>query len=350
MIKDKSIIIKNIYYMLAYAFQALGQPQYDEIASEEFENIHDLFAAILAKGALKQLKQGLYREYINEHDNLPVLRGKLDLRGVINNKLQRKQLLWCEYDVLSANNIFNQIIKTTAFVLMKQTTVNEKHKSSLKKAMLFFSDVDWIDPKSIKWNMLSFHRNNKDYKILLNICYFVLGSLLLSTEKGEYKMATFLDDYNMALLFEKFVLEYYRYHYPGLRASSLQIAWDVDEGPAEFLPKMQTDIVLRYGPKALIIDTKFYTRAMQVQYGTYKFHSDNLYQIFAYVKNMDTENTGNIEGMLLYAKTEDTVAKDSDYILQGNKISVRTLDLNTSFNNISEQLNKIAESFIYKDG
>ena len=40
--------------VLAYAFQALGQPQYDEIASEEFENIHDLFAAILAKGALKQ--------------------------------------------------------------------------------------------------------------------------------------------------------------------------------------------------------------------------------------------------------------------------------------------------------
>jgi 5-methylcytosine-specific restriction enzyme subunit McrC len=67
MIKDKSIIIKNIYYMLAYAFQALGQPQYDEIASEEFENIHDLFAAILAKGALKQLKQGLYRVSISEH-------------------------------------------------------------------------------------------------------------------------------------------------------------------------------------------------------------------------------------------------------------------------------------------
>ena len=35
---------------------------------------------------------------------------------------------------------------------------------------------------------------------------FVLDSLLLTTDKGEYKMATFLDDHRMSQLFEKFVL------------------------------------------------------------------------------------------------------------------------------------------------
>ena len=52
--------------MLTYAFQVLKQPHYDEIAAEDFENIHDLLAAILAKGVTKQLKQGLYKEYITE--------------------------------------------------------------------------------------------------------------------------------------------------------------------------------------------------------------------------------------------------------------------------------------------
>ena len=48
--------------MLSYAFQVLKQSQYEELATEDFENIHDLFAVVLGKGVARQLKQGLYRE------------------------------------------------------------------------------------------------------------------------------------------------------------------------------------------------------------------------------------------------------------------------------------------------
>ena len=37
MIKDKSIFIKNIYYMLSYAFTTLNQGGYEDVATEEFE-------------------------------------------------------------------------------------------------------------------------------------------------------------------------------------------------------------------------------------------------------------------------------------------------------------------------
>ena len=84
MIKDKSIFIKNIYYMLSYAFTTLTPTQDDEIAAEEFDNIHNLFAAILAKGIGQQLKQGLYREYLNRKEDMPVMRGKIDMPGTIS--------------------------------------------------------------------------------------------------------------------------------------------------------------------------------------------------------------------------------------------------------------------------
>ena len=67
MTKDKSIFIKNIYYMLSYAFQVLKQSNYDDVKSEKFDQAQDLFAAILSKGVAQQLKQGLYREYITKH-------------------------------------------------------------------------------------------------------------------------------------------------------------------------------------------------------------------------------------------------------------------------------------------
>lgn len=47
MTNDKGILIKNIYYMLTYAFQTLRRSDFDTVAAEKFENIHDLFAAIL---------------------------------------------------------------------------------------------------------------------------------------------------------------------------------------------------------------------------------------------------------------------------------------------------------------
>ena len=72
--------------MLAYAFEILNQGGYEDIAVEEFENIHNLFAAILAKGIGRQLKQGLYREYIDKIEDIAVVRGKIDMPGTIRDR------------------------------------------------------------------------------------------------------------------------------------------------------------------------------------------------------------------------------------------------------------------------
>ena len=98
--------------MLSYAFTTLKQSNYDEIAAEAFDNMHNLLAAILSKGISQQLKQGLYREYLNVKEDLTVVRGKIDMPGTIQNKIARKRIVTCEYDVLSENNLLNQIIKT----------------------------------------------------------------------------------------------------------------------------------------------------------------------------------------------------------------------------------------------
>ena len=119
--------------MLSYAFTTLTPTEDDEIAAEEFDNIHNLFAAILAKGIGRQLKQGLYRAYLNRKEDMPVMRGKIDMPGSIKNRLARKQVLTCEYDELSENNLLNQILKTTVMLLIHHAKVDAEYKSDLKK-------------------------------------------------------------------------------------------------------------------------------------------------------------------------------------------------------------------------
>lgn len=56
--KDHGHLIRNIYYMLSYAFQTLEAKAYAEVAAEDFPDMQNLFAAILAKGISWQIKQG----------------------------------------------------------------------------------------------------------------------------------------------------------------------------------------------------------------------------------------------------------------------------------------------------
>lgn len=350
MIKDKSIYIKNIYYMLSYAFQILKQSNYDEVASEKFENAQDLFAAILSKGIGQQLKRRLYREYITKQETLSVMRGKLDMPETIRNRIQRKQKLTCKFDELSDNNLFNQILKTTVHYLLIDGGVDAERKTALKKVLVFLDGIELLDPSEIPWSRLYYQRNNRNYELLMNVCYFVLDGMLQTTEKGEYKMATFSDEH-MERLYEKFILAYYHQHHTYLtEIKAGQVTWDLvgenSESMIRFLPIMQTDIMLRLNEKILIIDAKYYGRTLQKQFDKYSLHSNNLYQIFTYVKNQDKDNTGDVAGILLYAKTDEEITPDVTFNMGGNQIGARTLDLNKEFPLIASQLDKLAEDFL----
>ena len=190
---------------------------------------------------------------------------------------------------------------------------------------------------------------HQNYKMLMNICYLVIDGLLLSTQNGEYSMATFIDDQHMHSLYESFIREYYRYHYGNeVSVSASFVDWDVPEGSKgiELLPKMKTDITLQKGEKTLIIDAKYYSHTMQHHFDSNTFHSANMYQIFTYVKNFDKEQTGNVSGMLLYSRTNEAIQPDNDYIIGGNKISVKTLDLNCDFEVIKKQLSTVINSIL----
>ena len=332
--------------MLAYAFQVLHEDSYKKISIEEFDDAENLLAAILAKGIANQIKRGLGREYISFEDTLRSPRGKLNISSSIKEKTIHSKQLVCEYDEFSENMYTNQILKTTVLILIKQENVDLKQKKALKKVMLYFHEVDSLKPREIKWSGVKYHSNNATYKMLINICYFVIEALLPNTKDGVKEFSQFKDKH-LHSLFERFVLEYYRKHYPKFNASASQIAWYTDDDYTDLLPTMNTDITLVSGNKTLIIDTKYWSRTMQTHsiHNSRSIHSGNLYQIFTYVKNKDVHKSGNVSGMLLYAKTDEEITPDNSYLMDGNKVSVKTLDLDKDFAGIRSQLDRIVEEW-----
>lgn len=337
------IRIQNIYHMLAYAFQILREQGYASCGTEEFENTADLLSAILVKGVSVQIKRGLGRTYIEQTEPLSCLRGKIDVTESIKQQTIIKQQLICTYDEFSVDSYMNRILKTTMELLLRYD-IPKSRKKELRNLLLYFKDVGTLDVHSINWNF-RFNRNNQSYQMLMSICYLVIKGLLQTTADGTVKLMQFLDEQRMCRLYEKFILEYYRKHYPQIKTAASQIGWALDDGISAMLPTMQSDIMLTFGSKTLIIDAKYYGHTMQTQYDVHTLHSNNLYQIFTYVKNKAVAG-GEVSGMLLYARTDEAIQPDNTYMMSGNRISVKTLNLDCPFHTISEQLNSIADSFL----
>lgn len=335
------IPIKNVYYMLAYAFKVLNEDGYKDVATEQFNNVAELCASILSKGVSLQLKRGLGREYISETETISGIKGKIDITEYIKTQAMLRRQMVCTYDEFSVNTYKNKIIKTTMIKLI-HSDIDKARKKELKKLLVFFDEVDEVEIHSINWNQ-QYSKNNQTYRMLISICYLVIKGLLQTTTDGKTKLMEFVDEQRMCRLYEKFILEYYRKEHKELSANASQIKWQLDDGMSDMLPIMQSDIMLESKDKILIIDAKYYKESLQGQYSSKTIHSGNLYQIFTYVKNKSIETDKKVSGMLLYAKTDEELLPQNEYSMSGNDIYVRTLDLNCEFEDIKKQLDNIAE-------
>ena len=274
------------------------------------------------------------------------LRGRIDITESIKTQAMLRRQMVCTYDEFSVNTYKNQVIKTTMLKLL-HVDIDKKRKKEIKKLLVFFDEVNELDVYSIQWNQ-QYSKNDQTYRMLIAICYLVLKGLLQTTSNGSVKMMDFIDEQRMCRLYEKFILEYYRKEHPELTANASQIPWIVDDGVKDMLPIMQSDIMLSKENQVLIIDAKYYKNTMQTQFEKQTLHSGNLYQIFTYVKNKEAEledKQHEVAGMLMYAKTDEDIVPDNKYSMSGNKIYVRTLDLNCDFITIREQLDSIVANY-----
>lgn len=341
--------VKNIYYMLCYSFygEQLNEKDEAELGSEAFDNIYNLFSLLLCLILKKQVKKGLHREYVSTIDEIGTIKGRININQTINNNSLVKKRTTCDFDEYNENCLLNKIIKTTLFYLIKSNKIGSETKDALNKLLNYFSKVDLIEIKSIKWDQIKFNRNNMSYKYVVDLCNLILNGLIVSDKSGKNKFKEFLDDTRISAIYESFIKAYYRKHYPELNACSKKL-YLTNKPLTSFIPMMKTDITLEYEDRMLIIDAKFYNKILRENYVNPRcktVSSNNLYQILTYVDNQDPMKNGNVYGMLLYAQTIDEPSISLSDVLNQHKIMVKTLNMNEEWSDIKYRLNLIAECF-----
>ena len=345
---DRSIVIQNVYVMLAYAFRAINTKSTSSVNSEKFDNLHDLLAEILIRGMNSQIKRGLHQDYLSQTEELSTVRGRIDIAQTVNRHARTRGRIVCSFDEYLPDTSHNQALKSVISLLVRRGKISKVRQASLRRLLPYLEEVALVSPTSIRWNELHYHRANASYRLLLGVCELIVLGLLPNEDNGNTKLESWFSEEAMSTLYERFLREYFVLHHPELSPSAPLIDWALNDGLASGLhqlPTMRTDLTLRKGANRLIIDAKYYGKSMQTNRFNAKstVNSAHLYQILNYVKNEDVAQTGNVTGLLLYAKTEAYEQPELDVVIQGNRIGAQTLDLSRPWMEVRTQLDALTQ-------
>lgn len=208
--------------------------------------------------------------------------------------------------------------------------------------------VDLVPLTLADFSRLQMGRNDRDYALPIAICA-LLRRLQMPTEHGGDHALTALlrDEITFHALFERFVRNFYRTHLTRHEVKRETLDWH-DELGCALVPSMQTDITIlgKLPPKKrLIIDTKYsITTLLATQHGGPKFKSDNLYQLYAYLRTQEHLSDAHrvARGILLYPTVSDHV--DEMMSVQGHSIRIATVDLSADWQDIEMSLLNLVES------
>ena len=331
------IPIRNIYYLLSYAWNKLEESELVDVSAEDESDLLNLLSSVLLNGTKTLLKRGIDRQYITENEVYQGIKGKVNITDSLRKNLFSKGLSICEFDELSADILPNQILKTTLQNLTKIPNLSLTLKQEIRTIIYRLHEINEIILTNTIFHQVQINRNNSFYAFLLNISELIYQNILINEETGIFKFKDFLrDKRQMARLFEEFIRNFYKVEIPEAKVFKEDLRWKMAGETHQFLPKMQTDISIKINDRKLIIEAKYYKETLQKYYDSEKIHSQHLYQLFAYLKNQEDERA---EGILIYPTVQKSLSLT--YTHEGHTIRIETLNLNQDWRGVKADLLRI---------
>ncbi len=336
------IPVRNLYYLFSYAWDRLEEAELVTVGEEESPSVPDMLARVLVAGVDHVLRRGLDRGYLAHHEALPGVRGRiLFTESIAKNSFINARAV-CEFDELSYDVLHNRILKATLVQLLHNPELATATRRDVAGVLRKLGEIGSVRVTSRALASIQLHANNSFYGFLLDICRF-LHEQSLPTSQGEGAMRFWgvESDEGMWRVFQGFVERFYAREQREFVVRRHRMKWAPARGTVEaldLLPDLETDISLVSDERFIVIDTKFYRRTLQENFGRERFHSAHLYQLLSYLHNLRASNskTPLIQGVLLYPKTD----VDLDHVVEihGFPVRVMTVDLGVDWREIEQQM------------
>lgn len=339
MVRHSAIKWRNIYYMLTYAIDELGFMQLGDIETEDCGSLDNLLASIMCR-AMELLERNDYlREYIKKQDIIDKYRGTLDIQKTFGTNAHMESKLCCNYFELNNDNIYNQIIKKALSILnTRGSKISLDRHIIIKRHLEELSEISEVEIDNVNLGELEYSDLQPWYRTAISASKLVIEQLLGMDKEGNYLLLELSDDERLNYIFEKFVREFLQLEYD--KAETTDPVYNTESG------RKMLDILMECRTKALIIDTKWYSKT------SHNKQSNNR-ELLDYGETYSSLERGNrtLNCLILYAKTEEKIrlARPNTRFAGEEKeftIYECIIDLNQEFDKIKKDLIEIVEKYL----
>ncbi len=346
----KDIPILNVYYLLCYAWGRVQETNTTRLTTlSGLSTIQDLLGRVLAGGVNHLFRRGIDRGYVEVREDLAGIRGKLPLAEMAKRALKARCRAACEFEELAVDILPNRILRASLLELLRpHVYVDPKIRREVRSAYRRLDGVSRIRLRRKSFGQVRPGGSRRLYAFLLSVCRLLYESSIVDQKTGRTSFRDFRrEEATMWALFEDFVTGFYRreQHRYRVNPNGRRIAWtgtgfrsDLDRAR---IPVMEADVILESSSRRIILDTKFYRSPLSSGRGggAGKLHSDNLYQLLAYLRNREAQHPGGPkhEGILLYPQVGAEPLR-TDVQLEGFRIQARTVNLNRDWRLIHSEM------------
>lgn len=256
---------------------ALGLPVGGHEASSmgtQREDLLEVVVRLFSTQLLAAARRGLPHRYRHKEEELPLLRGKLDIRRQLVRQAARTHLLSCTYDELSVDTPLNRVLRAAVrrLAAVARTADNRRRLDELQARFDLVGDS--ADPLR---EPVRLDRTNTAFHRLHALARLLLGGDWQNTTSGEQEGFALL--FAMNDLFEAYVGRSMKVALARVPVRLQRQDRHALRGPAGGLFALKPDIVV---DGDIVIDTKW--KRLDPAKATLDVAQSDVYQMLAYAR------------------------------------------------------------------
>ena len=343
------IPLRNIWILFLYAADLVQLRGRFERDVEEARDLPDLVGRLMVHVVEDRLRRNLSRGYRARSAVLPRVRGRIDILATEAGQLMERGQIACRFEEHVMDTPRNRLVCAALERLAARVSTPETaHRCRSLAADFSRAGVSARRPSRAELATDQIGRNESADRMMVALAGMVFdGTIPTETHGTALQPGDATTEHLIRRLFERAVGNALRIAVEpeGWKvAQGRRIDWPVSDktaGLTAILPGMQTDIELNHPETGhrVVIDTKFTRILTASNFRGEILRSGYLYQMYAYLRTQERASdpaSMTAEGVLLHPQAGGVV--DEAMVVQGHKVSFRTVDLTVSASEFELQI------------
>lgn len=273
--EDDRSLRQSLVRMLAVA-RKLPIADHDLAPLEiQHENLLEVLIRIFSNRLHSAIRRGLPHRYIDHEDDLPRLKGKLNVKRQFSRNAVRPDRLACAFDEFSPDTPLNRVLKAAVVLLVAVSKSASNQRKLIESLARFDAVSDSPDPLRER---VMLDRTNRTFHQLYEMTRLLLAGDWQSTTTGRVEGFSLL--FPMNELFEEYIGRSLKFALPSMNVVLQQQSHHAINSPGKRF-NLMPDIVVDGN---VIIDTKWKRLRPESEKRHFGVEQDDIYQLLAYAR------------------------------------------------------------------